>query len=122
MRKWRLVVVAMLAPLSIVAAACGKSTSTGANAKPAYKIGFMGALTGPNAQLVIGSEKGANLALKQASDKGDLPVTLSLDPQDTQGSAQAAVPLASKLAGDASVLAVVGPAFSGGSLSANPTL
>jgi branched-chain amino acid transport system substrate-binding protein len=122
MRKWRFVVVALLATLSIVAAACGKSTSTGANSKPAYKIGFMGALTGANAQLVLGSEKAANLALKQANDKGDLPVTLSLDPQDTQGSAQAAVPLASKLAGDASILAVIGPAFSGESLSANPTL
>jgi branched-chain amino acid transport system substrate-binding protein len=122
MRKWRLVVVAMLATLSIVAAACGKSTSTGANSKPAYKIGFMGALTGPNAQLVIGSEKGANLAIKQANDKGDLPVTLSLDPQDTQGLTTPAVQLAAKLAGDANILAVVGPAFSGESLSANPTL
>jgi branched-chain amino acid transport system substrate-binding protein len=121
MRKWRLVVVAMLATLSIVAAACGKSTSTGSS-KPAYKIGFMGALTGPNAQLVIGSEKGANLAIKQANDKGDLPVTLSLDPQDTQGDKQQAVSLANKLAGDANVLAEVGPAFSGESLSANPTL
>jgi branched-chain amino acid transport system substrate-binding protein len=121
MRNWRFVVVAMLATLSIVAAACGRSTSTGSS-KPAYKIGFMGALTGANAQLVVGSEKAANLAIKQANDKGDLPVTLSLDPQDTQGSPQAAVPLASKLAGDANVLAVVGPAFSGESLSANPTL
>src|SRR5437660_2241795 len=122
MRKWRLVVVAMLATLSIVAAACGKSTSTGANAKPAYKIGFMGALTGGDAQLVVGSEKGANLALKQANDKGDLPVTLSLDPQDTQGDAKNAPALANKLAGDANILAVVGPAFSGESLSANPTI
>jgi branched-chain amino acid transport system substrate-binding protein len=122
MRKWRFVVVAMLATLSIVAAACGKSTSTGANSKPAYKIGFMGALTGPNAQLVIGSEKGANLAIKQANDKGDLPVTLSLDPQDTLGAAASAVPLASKLAGDSSILGVVGPAFSGESLAANPTI
>src|SRR5882762_5391289 len=116
MRKWRLVVVAMLATLSIVAAACGKSTSTGSS-KPAYKIGFMGALTGPNAQLVIGSEKGANLAIKQANDKGDLPVTLSLDAQDTQGDKDKAVAPANKLAGDSSILAIVGPAFSGESLS-----
>src|SRR5947208_10832135 len=122
MRNWRFVVVAMLATLSIVAAACGKSTSTGSSSKPAYKIGFMGAITGANAQLVVGSEKGANLAIKQANDKGDLPVTLSLDPQDTQGDKDKAVPLASKLAGDANVLAVIGPAFSGESLSANPTL
>src|SRR3981081_4203976 len=111
MRKWRLVVVAMLATLSIVAAACGRSTSTGANSKPAYKIGFMGALTGPNAQLVIGSQKGANLAIKQANDKGDLPVTLSLAPQDTQGDSQNAPAVANKVAGDANVLAVIGPAF-----------
>jgi branched-chain amino acid transport system substrate-binding protein len=122
MRKWRLVVVAMLATLSIVAAACGKSTSTGANAKPAYKIGFMGALTGSNAQLVVGSEKGANLAIKQANDKGDLPVTLSLDPQDTQGDKDKAVAPANKLAGDSKIIAVVGPAFSGESFSSNPIL
>ncbi|HMC04252.1 MAG TPA: ABC transporter substrate-binding protein, partial [Actinomycetota bacterium] len=122
MRNWRLVAVAMLATLSIVAAACGKSTSTGSSSKPAYKIGFLGALTGSDAQLVVGSEKGANLAIKQANDKGDLPVTLSLDAQDTQGDKDKAVPLASKLAGDANVLAVIGPAFSGESLSANPTL
>jgi branched-chain amino acid transport system substrate-binding protein len=122
MRKWRFVVVAMLATLSLVAAACGKSTSTGANSKPAYKIGFMGALTGGDAQLVVGSQKGANLAIKQANDKGDLPVTLSLDPQDTQGDEKQAPALANKLAGDANILAVVGPAFSGESLSANPTL
>jgi branched-chain amino acid transport system substrate-binding protein len=121
MRKWRLVVVAMLATLSIVAAACGKSTSTGSS-KPAYKIGFVGALTGPNAQLVVGSEKGANLATKQANDKGDLPVTLSLDPQDTQGDSQNAPAVANKVAGDANILAVIGPAFSGESLSANPTI
>jgi branched-chain amino acid transport system substrate-binding protein len=122
MRKWRFVVVAMLATLSIVAAACGKSTSTGTSSKPAYKIGFMGALTGAYAQLVVGAEKGAKLAIKQANDKGDLPVTLSLDSQDTQGDKDKAVPLANKLAGDSKILAVVGPAFSGESLSSNPTL
>ena len=113
MRNWRLVAVAMLATLSIVAAACGKSTSTGSSAKPAYKIGFLGALTGSNAQLVVGSEKGANLAIKQANDKGDLPVTLSLDAQDTLGDKDKAVAPANKLAGDSKILAIVGPAFSG---------
>jgi branched-chain amino acid transport system substrate-binding protein len=121
MRK-RPYVGVMLAVLSIVAAACGKSTSTGANTKPAFKIGFMGALTGPNAQLVVGSQKGANLAIKQANDKGDLPVTLSLDPQDTQGDKDKSVPLAQKLAGDSNILGVVGPAFSGESFSSNPIL
>ena len=122
MRNWRVVVVAMLATLSIVAAACGKSTSTGSSSKPAYKIGFLGALTGSDAQLVVGSEKGANLAIKQANDKGDLPVTLSLDAQDTLGDKDKAVAPANKLAGDSSILAIVGPAFSGESLSVDPTI
>src|SRR2546421_11998908 len=112
MRK-RYVVVALLAALSVVGAACQRSTSSGGSSKPAYKIGFMGALTGANAQLVVGSQKGANLAIKQANDKGDLPVTLSLDPQDTQVDKDKAGPLASKLAGVANVLAGIGPACSG---------
>ncbi len=122
MRKRLYLVIAMLAALSMVAAACGKSTTTTGSTKPSYKIGLMGALTGANAQLVVGSEKGAQLAIKQANDKGDLPVTLSLDPQDTQGDKDKAVPLANLLAGDTSVLAVIGPAFSGESFSSNPIL
>lgn len=121
MGKRSCLVVAMLAVLALVAGACAKKTTTGSS-KPGYKIGFMGALTGGNAQLVLGSEKGANLAIKQANDKGDLPVTLSLDPQDTQGDKDKAVPLANKLAGDNHILAVVGPAFSGESFSSNPIL
>src|SRR5256714_375872 len=121
MRK-RYVVVALLAALSVVGAACQRSTSSGGSSKPGYKIGFMGALTGANAQLVVGSQRGANLAISQANAKGDLPVTLSLDPQDTVGDKDNAVRLAPKLAGDDKVIAVIGPAFSGESFSAGPIL
>ena len=116
------VVVALLAALSVVAAACGKSTSSRGSARPGYKIGLMGQLTGGNAQLVVGQVKGANLAISQANAKGDLPVSLSLDPQDTCCKEADAVPLAGKLAGDAKILAVIGPAFTGESQSAGPTL
>lgn len=122
MRKRRYLVVAVLAALSLVAAACGKATTTSGTSKPTYKIGFMGALTGSLAQLVLGSEKGAMLAIKQANDKGDLPITLSLDPQDTTGDKDKAVPLANLLAGDSKVIATIGPAFSGESFSSDPIL
>ena len=119
----RYLAVAILAALTLVAGACGKSATTGgATSKPTYKIGFMGALTGPNAQLVVGSQKGANLAIKQANDAGDLPVVLTLDAEDTQGDKDKAGPLAQKLAGDSTVVAEIGPAFSGESFSSNPIL
>ena len=115
--------IAMLAALAMLAVGCSKSkTTSSGSTSTVYKIGFMGALTGGNAQLVLGSQKGASLAIQQANAKGDLPVKLSLDPQDTQGDKDKAVPLANKLAGDNKVLAVIGPAFSGESFSSNPIL
>jgi branched-chain amino acid transport system substrate-binding protein len=119
--RTRYVVVSLLASVCLVGAACGKST-TGGTGKPVFHIGFMGALTGSNAQLVIGAEKGAALAIKQANDKGDLPITLAIEDEDTTGNKDQAVPLAQKLAGDNTVLGVVGPAFSGESFSSNPIL
>jgi len=121
MRKRGYLVVAVMAVVAVVASGCAKKTTAGSS-KPVFHIGFMGALTGSLAQLVVGSDAGVKLALKQANDAGDLPIKLAIEEEDTQGSKDQAVPLAQKLAADNSVLAVIGPHFSGESFSSNPTL
>ena len=118
--RWRYV-IAIVAIAGMVATACGKKNNAGSS-KPVYRIGFMGALTGPDAQLVLGPDHATALAIKQANDAGDLPFTLQIEEEDTQGNKDQAVPLAQKLAADSSVLAIVGPAFSGESFSVDPIL
>jgi branched-chain amino acid transport system substrate-binding protein len=83
-------------------------------AKKTVKIGFLGDLTGGNAGLIIYEHKAAQLAIKQANAKGDLPVTLALAAQDNKdGAANTAPALAQRLIADQAVLGVVGPGFSG---------
>jgi branched-chain amino acid transport system substrate-binding protein len=110
--------------VSLLAAACGgnEGGEGTASGKPEYKVGLIGALTGDNAQLVIHANNALRLAIDQANKKGDVPVKLALEAEDSQGDKDKAVPLAQKLAADDKVLAVVGPAFSGESFSSNPIL
>lgn len=124
MAKRRFIVfVAFAAVLALVGMACAQQTDTsGDTSKPEFTIGFMGDLSGANALLVVGSRDGTTLAIQQANEKGDLPITLRIQPEDTEASKDKAVPLAQKLADDDKILAVVGPAFSGESLSAGPIL
>jgi branched-chain amino acid transport system substrate-binding protein len=119
-RRKRIAGLAVLAALALVAAACGREQE--APRKPTLKIAFMGALTGDYAQLVIHAKQGAQLAIEQANAKGDLPVRLELLPEDTQGSKDNALPIANQLKDDTSVVAVIGPAFSGESFAVNPIL
>lgn len=123
-RNSRWVLLALLLIFGLVAMACQQQAQTPGDEdeKPEYKIGFMGDLSGANALLVVGSRDGATLAIQQANEKGDLPVKLRIQPEDTVANPDTAVTLAQKLAGDDRVLAVVGPAFSGESFSAGPIL
>ncbi len=111
-------------PLAVVAAllAAGCQRAPTQAAKPEYKVAFIGALTGDYAMLVVGARDGAKLAIDEANAKGDLPVKLVLQEEDSQGDKDKAVPIAQKLAGDDKVVAVIGPAFSGESFAANPIL
>ena len=82
------------------------------------KIGFIGALTGPDAQLGINEHEGEKLAIAQHNaTAGATQVTL-LD-YDTTGSGTVSPQLAQKAITD-KVVAVVGPAFSGESKTADP--
>jgi branched-chain amino acid transport system substrate-binding protein len=82
------------------------------------KIGFFGALTGPDAQLGINEHEGEKLALAQHNAKPGVTQVQLVD-YDTTGSGTVAPQLAQKAITD-KVVAVVGPAFSGESKTADP--
>jgi branched-chain amino acid transport system substrate-binding protein len=108
---------------ALVLAGCGGSSKGGGSnttGKKSYTIGFQGPLSGGNAALGINERNGAQLAVDQANASGGLPFTLKLEPSDDQGSADGSPPAARKLVGDSSVVAVVGPSFSGASNAAGP--
>jgi branched-chain amino acid transport system substrate-binding protein len=97
----------------------GGGSSSSAAAKT-YKIGFIGALSGDNAQLGINIKQGAELAIDQAMSAGKYDFKVTLDPQDSVGDPVQAKPAAATLINDPDVVAVVGPAFSGESEAVNP--
>ena len=125
MRARALVLVAV-ALLALAACSSSKktgtstssTTSSGGSSSGGLKLGFFGALTGPNAQLGINIENGEKLAISQynATNPSN-PVTI--DAFDSQGLPSNANNGATKLIGD-KVVAVIGPAFSGESKAADP--
>ena len=113
----------LLAAGGLLAAACGSSSgsssATTAAAASGVSIGFFGALTGPNAQLGINIDDGVGLAVSQYNANATTKVTLVN--LDSQGDPAQAPQLAQKAISD-KLVAVVGPAFSGESLVADPIL
>jgi len=121
--------MALVALTALGLAACSSSSKTssppttggggsgGSGGASALKVGFFGALTGPDAQLGINIENGEKLAISQYN--GTNPsVKVSLDAFDSQGDPAQASNGAQKLISDKDV-AVIGPAFSGESETAD---
>lgn len=119
-------VLAVVAVTALVAGACSKKSETtdqspsgGTTSAPAektpVKIEFFGALSGDYKLLVIHGYQAAQLAFEQANAGkfGALPVTITIEGQDTGGSGDQASPLADKVVNDPSVVGIIGPAFSG---------
>ena len=94
------------------------SGSTGGST-PTYTIGFIGALSGANAQLGINEKQGALLAIDQANASGQYKFKVALDPQDSEGDPTKAPAAATALISNPAVIATIGPAFSGESLAVN---
>jgi branched-chain amino acid transport system substrate-binding protein len=117
-RKRVVGLVAVFAILSMVASACGNDK--GGSNKKELKIAIMGALTGDYAQLFVHAANGAELAIQQMNAMNDLPVKLVALREDTQGSKDKATPIANQLKDDATLVALVGPGFSGESFAVNP--
>lgn len=110
---------------ALVLAGCGSSSSGGktgngggGNSGGSVAIGFQGPLSGGLSTLGINERNAVQLAIQQANDQHVLPYTLGFVQADDQGSAQGSPPAATKLTGDKSVVAVVGPSFSGASKAA----
>ena len=106
---------------SASAGGLGATTSSGAAATQTYTIGFIGALSGPNAQLGINERNGATLAIDQANAAGKYKFKIKLDPQDSEGDPAKAPAAATALITNPAVIAVIGPAFSGESKAVNPS-
>ncbi len=104
--------------------ACGGSSGGDGAAsdggKKSYTIAYQGPLSGDNAQLGINMDNGVQLAIEQAKAKGDLPFDLSFVNSDDVGDPAQAPAAARKLIDNASVVGVVGPAFSGATAASEP--
>ncbi len=100
----------------------GGSSSSGGGATASgqtYTIGFIGALSGANAQLGINEKQGATLAIDQANASGKYKFKVALNAQDSEGDPAKAPAAATALISNPQVVAVIGPAFSGESLAVN---
>jgi branched-chain amino acid transport system substrate-binding protein len=108
---------------AVVLAGCGGGSSggksdNGGSGGKSYTIGFQGPLSGGVADLGINERNAVQLAIEQANAKKTLPYTIKFVQADDQGGADGSPPAARKLTGDSSVIAVVGPSFSGASNAA----
>jgi len=110
---WRF--VALLALSSLVLAACGDSDdddgTTAQGGDGPFHIGFVGALTGDNANLGINIRDGIRVALAEENAKGG--ARIELKEFDTAGDPAQASTVKDRFIGDREVLGIVGPAFSG---------
>lgn len=73
--------------------------------KKLVKIGFIGPLTGPNASFGLGARNSADLAIKQANEKGTYPYRLELVVMDDASDPTTGVAAATKLCSDSAVAA-----------------
>jgi branched-chain amino acid transport system substrate-binding protein len=99
----------------------GNGGSSGTAAAQSYKIGFIGALSGPNAQLGINERNGAQQAVDEANASKKFKFKIVLNAQDSEGDPAKAPAAATALISDPQVIATVGPAFSGESEAVNPS-
>lgn len=122
-RSKSLVFGALLSAMALIAAGCGGDGGGGGGDQAAdctWTIGTMGALSGDYASIGVPISQGVELAINEANAQGDLPCTLELSKQDSQGDPNQAPPLARQLAQQEDLVAVVGPYFSGETLASGP--
>jgi branched-chain amino acid transport system substrate-binding protein len=94
------------------------SNNNGGSSGKHVKIGFVGALSGPNAQLGLNIYQASKLAIDQYN-KSNPKNPIDLMKYDTQGDPNQAQGLAPRVVRDG-VAGVIGPAFSGESQKADP--
>lgn len=126
MQQRRLVKLAVSALVgAVVLAACGDDGGGGGNTNKdggkTYTIAFMGPLSGSDKALGVNEVNGVKLAIEEANAKADLGFKLSLKEFDDKGEEAQGQPVAQAVVDDSSVMAVVGPAFSGVTKAAGQT-
>lgn len=108
--------------LGLTLTACGTTeddnNGSGGDAACDLKLAFFGPETGPAAGLGKPIIQGAQLAVDQYNEDADCEVEFVT--YDSQGSPDQAPSLATEVAGDETIIGVVGPAFSGESAAAGP--
>ncbi len=117
----------LVAAVALVGAGCSKSkststtgTTTKSGCPSGLTVGFFGALTGNNSpQLGINEANGVQLALDQFNTAHP-SCKVSYKAFDSQGDPAQAPGLAQNAVGNANLVAIVGPAFSGESKQADP--
>ena len=116
-----LAVVAAASGLALSACGSSNSSSTASGGECGnYKIAFLGATTGDAGALGQNMVGGINVALdKYNKAHADCKVTLKTF--DSQGNPEKAPPLATEIVDDDSIVALVGPGFSGESLATGKT-
>lgn len=124
-KSWQAIAVAAAAGLVLTACGTtedggddGGSGGGGSEAACDLKLAFFGPETGPAAGLGKPIIQGAELAVSQYNEDADCEVELVN--YDSQGSPDEAPALATEIAGDDTIIGVVGPAFSGESAAAGP--
>jgi branched-chain amino acid transport system substrate-binding protein len=107
------------------ATACNKGSSSGGENAGGKNCGlelaYLGALTGPSANLGVNIEQGAELAVEQYNKKNGADC-IKINKFDTQGSADVAPGLARQLVSNKKIVGVVGLPFSGESKASQPIL
>ena len=119
-RLWQALV--LLAVGAVVLSACAEEEDTGGGGgKKRVAIAFVGALTGPNANLGINPRNGAKVAVQEANERSQR-FEYVLREFDTQGDPAQATTQKDKFVTDREILGVVGPIFSGETKAVLPDL
>jgi branched-chain amino acid transport system substrate-binding protein len=124
--------LAAVAAAGLVAAACtgspsapdGVASSSPHGGRREVKIAYVGAFSGNGSSTVVSGFLAARLAFDQANHGsiGDVPVTISLVPEDTEATPSTAAALAAGLVLDPAMIGVIGPTSSSDSQAAGPFL
>jgi branched-chain amino acid transport system substrate-binding protein len=120
-RRTLLGAIALVSAVTLTAAACGSSGGGGSSSgKRTITLGFQGVLSGDNQQLGINALDGMKTAIDEANANPNLPFKLALEQSDDAGSPDQGPTAAQTLIDKSSVVAVVGPMFSGATKASEP--
>src|SRR3954447_22646307 len=123
--KHNLRILGAVAAAGLALSACGSTTSSSSagaasDCKSGQNLAFLGATTGDYGALGQNMVGGIKLALDDYNKKNP-DCKVEVEVFDSQGDPDKATPLATQIVGDDSIVALVGPGFSGESLATGKT-